>query len=1277
MKKCLNSLKQNMFFLFKTALIIAVFLSAFFQANAKTEMKETANETALHLTKNEELIKAAKTLLQKASRNFLSQLREVQRRRMNFEEMKAKSESTEIPGEEAPEPDKKTDALNTVKMKLDYAITRADALKELKEQIEAAQMNLSAYRDQVTATQASSQALNKTYERIINSYLLEFDLRINDGTLKIEDIPDELKSESMNARKQDFAGKQGELDEVSWAINDEKYAMTIWLKEINKKIITAESQITSFENSYDTELRRQNIEKELSTLDTDRLLIEFSAVKKEFEDLKKDFDLSKKKFQNSMEKAEAARKKLEGLEVPDADKVSLTNTISRCEEAEQAIEAIEAVMNYQNRQAEFLEEVRSAVRLPIEYADLLEKDAPLLMGNLLRFQLVSGIIVTRARQGELSSDILSEEYRPESLGAQRDNLRKILSQVLTIKEQGKEEMVQIADRIRQFEPSQKEMEKKLAYLKKVYLSVTRILEWENHLKETPVRKIAGEFSKIKADSDNKLIELEKTRKEYKNEQTAFNNARHKYESLQDPLLQKVKADISDEKQNILKNLYMFAGIEFSEKKTKQPGNTEPDGREKPRHAAQSEKEDLLVDLESYQVLMSTQFELIDRRNKYRAKLSEILTKLEKSIDEYISDLIEAYLISRKQEKAANALRHGFTQKKLTDSDLPPDYAEILKSDQVSVLETEIIRFFNNALGKQLSVQQLLTNLMRPDETLDSIYKLTAQTAGFVGKKFDILKEYKNIKHGMAKKREHANETARKAFEQKAVRRLSDEDTATEYLLGLLPSGRPESLIELMKAYYRELIELEKKKKNTEEMRDKIYQLIQLSREELSVTEKLIPLMKKHILHLENRYAEQWAKIQIRLNPEKLYEILKKFESERGYRFSIPTPVPEEKKAEFIQDAANQIFNRKAEIAAAKEESDIFKQRLSADINKEIDIYTNETDLITIKQANIQRRMRFISGYSEEDLEKLSSEDIPEKELERRRFLKGEMGMLRADRMKLHQKEWTKLIVKLFVILVLAVISNLLISRFMNTLKNQTEKHGKSTSQTLVLYSLFRTVSKFMIWVIAIVMAMYSMGINVAAILTGLGIGGLAIAMASKETISDFIGGVTILMNRPFKVGDRIKYSGRNAAIEDIGLRYTRLRQMPSNNLVVMPNSRLTSAEVVNVSEALRDGIREETSVPLSIRNTSDKLRLACELVTGIIEAHSNTRLFWLKIGSFDNYAYKLNFRYGILGMKQPGGRHKVISEVNTEIIRQFEAKNIEFAVHPHMVLSENQEIPKK
>ena len=103
-------------------------------------------------------------------------------------------------------------------------------------------------------------------------------------------------------------------------------------------------------------------------------------------------------------------------------------------------------------------------------------------------------------------------------------------------------------------------------------------------------------------------------------------------------------------------------------------------------------------------------------------------------------------------------------------------------------------------------------------------------------------------------------------------------------------------------------------------------------------------------------------------------------------------------------------------------------------------------------------------------------------------------------------------------------------------------------------------------IIAIIVALDNFGFDVFTLLAGLGIGGLAFAFAAQKTISNAFGGLTILLSRPFVLGDTIDYNGTVGTVEEISIMHTRLRNL-DKRLVTVPNSDIAESMVTNISSA--------------------------------------------------------------------------------------------------------------
>lgn len=125
--------------------------------------------------------------------------------------------------------------------------------------------------------------------------------------------------------------------------------------------------------------------------------------------------------------------------------------------------------------------------------------------------------------------------------------------------------------------------------------------------------------------------------------------------------------------------------------------------------------------------------------------------------------------------------------------------------------------------------------------------------------------------------------------------------------------------------------------------------------------------------------------------------------------------------------------------------------------------------------------------------------------------------------------------------------------------------GREEELSAVITMLVR-VGTIAAWVIALTVLLSHFGVNVSAFAAALGLGGLAISLAARDTVADAIAGMLILVDRPFRVGDRIEIKAVDTwgDVVDIGLRTTRIRTR-DNRLVIVPNSSIGANEVINYS----------------------------------------------------------------------------------------------------------------
>lgn len=134
--------------------------------------------------------------------------------------------------------------------------------------------------------------------------------------------------------------------------------------------------------------------------------------------------------------------------------------------------------------------------------------------------------------------------------------------------------------------------------------------------------------------------------------------------------------------------------------------------------------------------------------------------------------------------------------------------------------------------------------------------------------------------------------------------------------------------------------------------------------------------------------------------------------------------------------------------------------------------------------------------------------------------------------------------------------------------------------------------KVLVVVVGVLIILQNFGVNVTALLAGLGIGGVALAFAAQDTVSNLFGTITILLDRPFKLGDWIKVGDIEGTVEELGFRSTRIRTF-YNSLITLPNSFMAKERIDNMT-ARKGVIRFRHTIGFTYDATPALLAQFCE-----------------------------------------------------------------------------------
>jgi len=154
-------------------------------------------------------------------------------------------------------------------------------------------------------------------------------------------------------------------------------------------------------------------------------------------------------------------------------------------------------------------------------------------------------------------------------------------------------------------------------------------------------------------------------------------------------------------------------------------------------------------------------------------------------------------------------------------------------------------------------------------------------------------------------------------------------------------------------------------------------------------------------------------------------------------------------------------------------------------------------------------------------------------------------------------------------------------------------------------AIIRVLISFTLFAIAIILILDNLGVNVTALVAGLGIGGIAIGLAAQGIFSDLFAALAILFDKPFKKGDTIRYDASTGTVERIGLKTTRLRSLTGEQLV-MANTKLLEREIHNMAAARAR--RMTLYFAVGIKTPADKLSRIPELAAEAVTAQATCKL---------------------------------------------------------------------
>ena len=202
------------------------------------------------------------------------------------------------------------------------------------------------------------------------------------------------------------------------------------------------------------------------------------------------------------------------------------------------------------------------------------------------------------------------------------------------------------------------------------------------------------------------------------------------------------------------------------------------------------------------------------------------------------------------------------------------------------------------------------------------------------------------------------------------------------------------------------------------------------------------------------------------------------------------------------------------------------------------------------------------------------------------------------------------------------------------------------------FPIFRKLAKFILWVLIFLLILQNMGVNVSALVASLGVGSIAIALASKNVLGDVFASISISLDQPFKIGDYIEVGSITGNVENVGIKSTRVRRLTGEE-VSIPNAKLMNAEIHNYARLHHR--RDNIAVGVEYDTPKEVLKRIPEMLKEIARAEQGVefiRCHFTKFGdsslNFDLVIKSLSKDYNELLSRKESIMYKIFDQFSKE-----------------------------
>jgi small-conductance mechanosensitive channel len=234
-----------------------------------------------------------------------------------------------------------------------------------------------------------------------------------------------------------------------------------------------------------------------------------------------------------------------------------------------------------------------------------------------------------------------------------------------------------------------------------------------------------------------------------------------------------------------------------------------------------------------------------------------------------------------------------------------------------------------------------------------------------------------------------------------------------------------------------------------------------------------------------------------------------------------------------------------------------------------------------------------------------------------------------------------------------LISKILFAKYKKDKTEQEDMHAVTAINGLT------ALSKFIIWVIFLMLALDNLGVDITALVAGLGIGGLAIALAAQSILGDLFASLTIMIDKPIAIGDYVVVDNFMGNVKAIGIKSTKLESLTGEEIIIS-NSDLLNSRLRNYHQSRMKKRRSSMKIGVVYETDFIKLKRVQDILKEIVKSNPKTEYIRAIFVDFGDSSLDFELTYNVLSPD-----YETLTEINHEIrlkiFETFENENLQFA----------------